>query len=282
MHNPTINRDKSVFISDLDGTLLSPQATLSDWAVKTLNGFVKEGMAFSVATARTPATVVPLLEKLDLNLPLIVMNGTAFYDLSTQTYQEVAYLPQDLVKLIKDILDRYDKSYFIYCIKDNQLKACYNRLESPEERQFYEERKNRPLKQFVEGNADIVEDVVFFTMLGSKSVIYALRDEIKKLPGLTIHAYRDNYLKEAYFLEIYSHKVSKAQAIQKLLKRYDKDYVVCFGDNLNDLSMFEIAQEAYAVANAHPLLLEKATAVIGSNQEDGVVKYLQKRWQGSV
>lgn len=56
--------------------------------------------------------------------------------------------------------------------------------------------------------------------------------------------------------------------------------LVCFGDQLNDVSMFEITDEKYAVANAHPKLKEMATKVIGGNDEKGVAAYLKQLCSG--
>lgn len=56
------------------------------------------------------------------------------------------------------------------------------------------------------------------------------------------------------------------------------DRIVCFGDEINDIPMFEIADEKYAVANAAPELKALATAVIGDNDEDAVAKWLAERF----
>ena len=80
------------------------------------------------------------------------------------------------------------------------------------------------------------------------------------------------------FLEAYSSEASKANGI-KFLERYiEHDNLVCFGDNLNDIPMFELADEAYATANAVDELKEMATAVIGSCDEDGVARFLEERF----
>jgi len=52
---------------------------------------------------------------------------------------------------------------------------------------------------------------------------------------------------------------------------------VVFGDGLNDIPMFEIADEAYAVAGALDELKQHATGIIGSNEEDAVANFLKKR-----
>jgi hypothetical protein len=46
--------------------------------------------------------------------------------------------------------------------------------------------------------------------------------------------------------------------------------------NLNDLPLFRASDERYAVANAKSEVKEQATAVIGSNCEDGVAKWLEE------
>lgn len=56
---------KTLFVSDLDGTLMQPDATLSPVTVRLLNKAIDAGRLFSVATARTPATVVPIMERVN-------------------------------------------------------------------------------------------------------------------------------------------------------------------------------------------------------------------------
>lgn len=71
-------------------------------------------------------------------------------------------------------------------------------------------------------------------------------------------------------------KASKAQAALQLKQKLECDRLVVFGDGKNDIDMFKIADEAYAVKNAVSELKAVATGIIGSNENDGVAKYLQK------
>ena len=71
---------KTLYVSDLDGTLLNSQSQISSTTKTMLNRLVEEeGINFTIATARTPATVVRLLEGVDCRLPLIVMTGAAMW-----------------------------------------------------------------------------------------------------------------------------------------------------------------------------------------------------------
>ena len=71
-------------------------------------------------------------------------------------------------------------------------------------------------------------------------------------------------------------KVSKAEAVQKLKQIKGCDRVVSFGDAVNDIPMFEISDECYAVENAVDELKAAADGVIDSNEENGVAKWLKE------
>ena len=62
----------------------------------------------------------------------------------------------------------------------------------------------------------------------------------------------------------------------KVKEKYGFDRLVVFGDSLNDLSMFMVADEAYAMANVCEELKKAATWIIGSNEEDSVAYYLSR------
>lgn len=80
-------------------------------------------------------------------------------------------------------------------------------------------------------------------------------------------------------MEIMPKTVSKANAVMQLKAQLCCDKVIVFGDGKNDIDMFEIADECYAVENAVDELKERATAVIASNNEDGVARWLQEHVQ---
>ena len=98
------------------------------------------------------------------------------------------------------------------------------------------------------------------------------------------HKYKNKYhvvyQKDIYtgeqWLEIMPQKASKAQAALQLKQKLECDRLVVFGDGKNDIDMFEIADEAYAVENAVSELKVVATGIIESNENDGVAKYPHK------
>lgn len=71
---------------------------------------------------------------------------------------------------------------------------------------------------------------------------------------------------------------TKANAAKQLKDLLKCDRIVSFGDAVNDTALFDVSDEAYAVSNAAEILKERATGIIGSNDDDGVAKFLLERF----
>ena len=74
---------KTLYVSDLDGTLLRKNETLSPYTIKTINALTSSGMLFSYATARSLNTAKKVTEGLNTHFPLIIYNG-AFVKIISQ------------------------------------------------------------------------------------------------------------------------------------------------------------------------------------------------------
>ena len=271
-----------LFVTDLDGTLLNSKKEVSKYSCDTLNKLIDKGVNFTVATARTPATVVELLEGINLKLPVALMNGVLIYDIKEERYIDIKEINKDSVMKCLDIFEKLDKNVLVYGIKDNHLWVYYKEFKYAWEYNFYKERADKKLKTFLEitDYKEAVKDskVINFIVFDKFENIKKINDELANVEGLTVNYYEDIYEEDCYFLEAYSSEASKANGI-KFLERYiEHDNLVCLGDNLNDIPMFELANEAYATANAVDELKNMATAVIGSCDEDGVARFLDKRF----
>ena len=71
---------KTLYITDLDGTLLHSDATLSEYEVAKIKEFYEKGVLFSVATARSMITGGQVLKGIPLSAPAVLMNGVFVYD----------------------------------------------------------------------------------------------------------------------------------------------------------------------------------------------------------
>ena len=78
---------KTLYVSDLDGTLLRSDISLSKYTCETINALAARGMLFSYATARSYSTASKVTKGLDAKIPLIVYNGAFVIDNALQTVQ---------------------------------------------------------------------------------------------------------------------------------------------------------------------------------------------------
>ena len=117
----------------------------------------------------------------------------------------------------------------------------------------------------------------YVTMIGAREYIAPLYEKVKQYKGWESLFQKDTY-RDEFWLEICPQNCTKAKSILKLKEQLGFEKLVVFGDSLNDISMFKIADESYAVANAMDELKKIATHIIGSNEEDSVVDLLKERF----
>lgn len=270
-----------LFVTDLDGTLLNSNKEVSIKSTEILNKLIDNGVNFTIATARTPATVVDLLQDVNLKLPAVLMNGVLLYDIKEEKYINIKEIEKDTVDKVFDILNKFDKNAMVYGIRNNHLWVYHKEFEYSWEYNFYKERADRKQKTFlkVENYQESIKEskIINFIVFDKYEKIKGIYEELKKIDEISVEYYEDIYEKGCYFLEAYSAEASKANGIKLLSDYIEHDKLICFGDNLNDIPMFELADECYATANAVERVKEISTDVIGSCDEDGVALFMEKK-----
>ena len=269
---------KTLYISDLDGTLLNRDAELSEYTTDTLNKLISNGSCFSVATARTAATSVLMLEKVKVNVPIVLMNGVLVYDIQAQRYVKKEPLEKEKSSKIISAMKKSGQAGFMYTLSRNKLSTYYNRLDGDVMKIFVDERMQKYGKRFTQitNFEEYSADAIYFCFMSDYDNINKFHEEIKCVSGLRIEKYKDNYSDKTWYMEVFSDMASKYNSVQFLRQEYGFDKVVGFGDNLNDLPLFAACDECYAVSNAKAEVKERATAVIGSNDDDGVARWLEE------
>lgn len=268
---------KTLFISDLDGTLLQPDAKLSQYTINTINQLIDKGMLFTVATARSEASIKHILKDLKITVPLILMNGVCTYDFSKQKYIKIETLPEESLRILLDMIKKFNLQGFIYTIKDGVLATYYQKLNSQPLKSFYEERVNLYKKAFYKvEDFELLkkEPIIYFTLMDHKEKLLGVYQYLSKVANLNCTFYKDNYSPEYWYLEVFSKYASKFYGTQYLRSYLGVDSVVAFGDNLNDLALFEASDIKIAVSNGAHELKKKATHIIGKNTEDAVANWL--------
>lgn len=263
----------TLYLSDLDGTLLRSEQRTSAFTNETINRLVEKGMLFSYATARSFHTASKVTGGMNAAFPVIVYNGAFIVDNATGSVLHANFFTKEEAEEILGALLEAGVQPIVYAFVEKQEKMMYIRERMhPAGREFMDTRKGDLRDTPVHEEAALgAGDTFYFTCI----------DEVEKLEPLYARfreKYRCVYSRDIYsdtqWLEIMPKAATKANAARQLAQRLGCERIVAFGDHVNDLDMFEIADECYAVGNAVPELKAAATAVIGPNDEDGVARWL--------
>ena len=282
----TSNPRQALYVSDLDGTLLRSDGSLSPYSVRTLTRLIGEGMLFTVATARGcgPMRIAP--GGLRLRLPVIATSGASVSDLATSRHHSVHALPPGIAHDLWTLLNGRGYSPFLFTYDGSADRFYYTRdsLSNDGMRRFHRKRQSRQdprLRRLHDLREGLDDQVVRFTLIDSLPRIQDLKREIRRRHGdaVQIHSH-DHYDALWYHLTVLDARATKDHGAAALKRLLDLAHcrLVVFGDQVNDIGMFRMADEAYAVAGAAPELAD-ATAIIGSNDDDAVARWLAHRWE---
>ncbi len=276
----------TLYISDLDGTLLLPDATLSAHARQRLNSMLLDGLTFTVASARSIVSMQPILKGLNVSLPVIEANGAFISDLATGRHDLINSFESAVAE---DIYRQIRIAEKIPCISTfNGTDDClYYHAVVNEGMQWYIEKclktGDSRLRHTTNLAAPLTEDVVCFTVIDKPENLSELRASIQThVNGNAVcYFYENEYSPGWYWLTIHSHNATKAHAIQTLMQNcsLNEHELVVFGDQVNDIPMFRAADRSVAVGNAIDELKQHATHLTASNVEHGVVNYIEQDWK---
>lgn len=266
---------KTLYVSDLDGTLLTSDMKISESSLKIINELIDEGMLFTYATARSISSASIVAKGLSTKHPIIAYNGAFIVEPGTRKILAKEDFSRAQTEVVWDIFSQNQISPLVYSFVEGKERVSWIPNEENEgKRHYIDSRKGDKRLRPVAVDEELYEgEVFYFTCIGEKEELEPVYQTLKDNENYTC-TFQPEIYREEYWLEIMPRKATKANAILKLKELLGCDRIVSFGDAINDLPMFRISDECYAVENAVEELKKMATAVIESNNNDGVANWL--------
>lgn len=271
-----------LYVTDLDGTLLQPDVTVSPRSREMLTKLLRQGLPLTVATARTSFSVMPILQGLPMQLPLILQNGAVLHDPVRDRIVHAAVIAPEAYLQVCALYADAGFNGFVFCAPAEHLECCYTQLTTPHMQRYYQERRDKYDKPFVQVDALTgltSRNPVFLSLNAPKAQLDPVYKALQTIGGISVAYYRDVYEPEIWYLEVSAPEASKYHGILKLKEMTGAKHVIGFGDNYNDLPLFKACDTKIAVNNAAEELKSLADTVIGRNTEDAVAEYLQIHYQ---
>jgi len=267
-------------VFDLDGTLLNKQSVISDYTRDTLQLLQENGVAYTVATGRALHAASTLLEGHGFHLPHIYKNGVVIWNPEHGRYSQSHLLTQREIRHLLHAFIEQQLTPFLFTLEPGDRHAVYHSplLNDTEKRlvKAFSEERELPVLPLSElpGNADITN----ISALGSKQAIEAVARLVSDEPGLVAYMGVALEGEDLRWLDLHHADGNKGSAVASLKQDLGVKRVICFGDSDNDLSMFALADEAYAPENAKAEVKAAADAVIGHHDADGIARFLRQRF----
>lgn len=268
---------KTLYVSDLDGTLLTSDMNISENSLKIINTLIDEGMLFTYATARSISSASIVAKGLSTKHPIIAYNGAFIVEPDTRKILTKEDFSREQTDVIMEIMKQNHISPLVYSFVEGKERVSWIPDDENEGKKHYiDSRKGDKRLRPVESQEELYEgEVFYFTCIGEKEELELIYETLKENDNYTC-TFQPEIYRDEYWLEIMPRKATKANAILKLKRLLGCDRIVSFGDAINDIPMFRISDECYAVENAVEELKKMATAVIESNNNDGVAMWLKE------
>lgn len=271
----------TLYVSDLDGTLLNSHDEISSFSLNVINELICQGMKFTYATARSLVSAAKVAKGLSLHIPVIVYNGVFIMEADTGKILYSTGFSENEKQDVQRVLEKENLFPMVYTYKNAQEKVLwYPSQENDGIRHYLSKRKgDKRMEPVSDGDSIYQGNIFYYTCIGEEKNLEKAYKILKEDVRFRVTLQRELYSME-YFLEIMPAKASKANAILELKKIWNCKRVISFGDAVNDIPMFQISDYAYAVKNAVDELKKYATGIISSNDEDGVANFLMNKLNG--
>lgn len=266
-----INKYK-VLALDIDGTLTTSDKVITPETVNAVVKLQEQGVKVVIASGRSEYGFRHIADELEFDrFGSFVMsfNGGKIINYSTG---EVVYnnpLSLEYLSEIYDIAKRFNVGILGY------EQDCLISGNGTDKYQEYDAWACRMKLKEVHNFPDYFSKAFNKCLLtGDPDKLRAAEPEIKK----QFEGRLNVFMSEEFFIEILPYGIHKAAALEHLLNKLgcDKCELMCCGDGLNDITMIEYAGLGVAMANANPLVLQKADYITESNDNNGVLKAINK------
>ena len=262
-----------LIISDFDGTLVKADGTVSQETKQTIRQYIEDGGKFAISTGRMPKAIISRARELGLKGVVCCSQGAVIVDIETEEVLLEGRVPNETAIKICEKMESLGLHIHVYDLWE-----------------YYSNMDDEPLKMYesiIKQKAKLVLDKPMSTFLRETKIspfkvlaMVAPKDNARVLAALENEAFESCYTTRSsvYLVEVGNLNYSKGTSVEFLANLYDIpiDKTIAIGDQLNDLSMIELAGLGIAVKNADEELKKQAFTFEYTNEEDAVAKIIKR------
>jgi len=257
-----------LLVSDIDGTLVTPQKALTPRAAAAVASLAQAGIEFTLISSRPPLGMASLVRTLKVRLPFAAFNGGSLVAPDMRLIRTHRLAAQSATRTLALLTSR---GVDTWVFADGAWL-----LRDPGGSNVARERLT---VGFEPTTVDSFENVIdridkIVGVSDDHAKLGAVEIEIRRLLGQDANVERS----QLYYLDITHPKANKGEAVRSLARMIGVSLrqTAVIGDMTNDVAMFRIAGFSIAMGQSPPGVRAQADAATGSNEEDGFAQAVDR------
>jgi Cof subfamily protein (haloacid dehalogenase superfamily) len=257
----------ALVVSDVDGTLLTKDKTLTDGAKGAVRRLHEAGIGFTITSSRPTIGMRFLIEPLQITLPVGSFNGSCIVDPQLKPIEQ-HLIPAPATQRALDVLSEYGADIWLFT-SDLWLTRNGDGEYVPHE------------KRAIRADPTIVADFAPYLASACKivgaSADPALLQRCEAAMQQALGAQATAVRSQSYYLDVTPPGCNKGTFVQTMAGRLgiSTDAVATIGDMQNDLAMFRTSGVSFAMGNATDDVKKVATHVTASNEDEGFASAME-------
>ena len=266
----------ALVVSDVDGTLVTKDKTLTDAAKRAVQRLKDAGIDFTITSSRPAIGMRFLIEPLGITLPVGPFNGSSIVDPQLKPIEQ-HLIPAAAAQRSLDVLSEFGVDIWLFTNEQWIIRRDDGKY-VPHERDT------------IQFDPTLVDDFAPFLGTACKivgaSADAALLQRCESAMQQALGAQASAIRSQSYYLDITPPSQDKGTFVQAMAKRLGvlTDAIATIGDMQNDLAMFRTSGLSIAMGNATDDVKKQASHVTSSNEEEGfagAIEFILKQTQPS-
>jgi Cof subfamily protein (haloacid dehalogenase superfamily) len=258
----------SLVISDVDGTLVTPDKRLTEASVRAVRLLHERGINFTVNSSRPPMGVRMLVGPLSLKLPIGTFNGGAIVGPDLKVIDQ-HLVPEPAARQALDVLAAFGADLWVFTTDQWLVRNPTGE---------YVQREC----QTIQAQPSVVADFGPYLLRAAKvvgsSMDFARLAECEVAMREALAGKASVARSQPYYLDVTAPNIDKGSFVDALSHRLavPPAAIATLGDMENDLTMFRKAGLSIAMGNASAEVKRQANYVTDSNSENGFARAIAR------
>lgn len=262
----------ALVVSDVDGTLITPDHSLTSRAQIAVEELKRQRIGFTLASSRPPQGLQSLVKALGVELPFAPFNGAVIVS-SPDRIIHKQVIPVSLINRVYSLSEQCGLNLWVYQESGWYAERRDKLVDREERTAGFQARVDSNIRRFFEGCPKL-------TLAGNPEAVGRCHQKVIKELGTQLEA----TCSKPRFLDITHKEANKGAVITQLSRilKIPTERIAAIGDGPNDVGMFNRAGISIAMGNAKHEVKRAATFVTNPNTEDGFAKGIERYVLGSV